>query len=327
MAKAFGEERASCPARAASVHSRSLVRPLLHIGYHKTGSTWLGRCVFPDRDAGFAVAARPRDLHSAFVGVNPYAFQPEATREAFEPRIRAIREKVPVLSHERLSGNPHSGGYDSKVIAERLAATFPDARVLVVLREQRSMLVSLYKQYVKRGGAASFERYVSVPPARGPLPAFRHDFLEYHHLIGHYQSLFGPTNILALTYELLRKDPAAFLGRLGDFLGVPATNAQARLENVSPSAFSLGLKRHANRYFVRDATNPTPPLAIASANERLLHLCLAADARLPGRIRERREREWWERAEREIGDRYAKSNALTARLIDTDLTELGYDCG
>lgn len=303
------------------------MRPLIHIGYHKTGSTWLGRCVFPDRDAGFAVAVRPRDLHSAFVGVNPFAFRPEAAREALEPRIRAVRDRVPVLSHERLSGNPHSGGYDSKTIAERLAATFPDARVLVVLREQVSMLVSLYKQYVKRGGAASFERYVGAPPARGPLPAFRHDFLEYHHLVGYYQDLFGAANVLALTYELLRKNPAAFLGRLGDFLEVPATNARARLENVSPSAFSLDLKRHANRYFVRDATNPTPPLAIANANERLLRLCLETDARVPGKIRERHEREWRERAEREIGGRYATSNALTAQLIDTNLAELGYDCG
>jgi len=49
---------------------------------------------------------------------------------------------VPVLSAERLSGNPDSGGYDSVHVAEYLAATFPEARVLIVIREQADMLVS-----------------------------------------------------------------------------------------------------------------------------------------------------------------------------------------
>jgi sulfotransferase family protein len=305
------------------------MRSLLHIGYHKTGSTWLGRHVFADRAAGFSVAARPRELHSAFVAVNPFDFAPGPIAERLEPGLREARDQglVPVLSHERLSGNPHSGGYDSRSVADRLAAALPNAKVLIVIREQRSMLVSLYKQYVKRGGAASFERYVGTPPARGPVPAFRFDFLEYHRLINHYQDLFGAANVLVLTYELLRSDPQAFLGRLGTFAGAPATEAEVRLENASPSAFSLGLKRHANRYFVRDALNPSPPLAFDGANELLLRLCRAADARTTREGRDRREQEWRRRAESEIGAHYAESNALTARLIDTDLAALGYDGG
>lgn len=305
------------------------MRPFLHIGYHKTGSTWLGRHVFADRAAGFSVAVRPRELHSDFVAVNPFGFAPEPVAERFEPRLREARNQglVPVLSHERLSGNPHSGGHDSKSIADRLAAAFPDARVLIVIREQRSMLVSLYKQYVKRGGAASLSRYVGMPPARGPIPAFRFDFLEYHRLVSHYRDLFGAANVLVLTYELLRSDPHDFLGRLGAFASAPATEAEVRLENASPSALSLGLKRHANRYFVRDALNPSPPLAFDGANEHLLRLCRAADAQAPEALRERREQEWRQRAESEIGGRYSESNALTAHLTNTDLAALGYNCG
>ncbi|HEX2181585.1 MAG TPA: sulfotransferase domain-containing protein [Rubrobacteraceae bacterium] len=305
------------------------MRPLIHIGYHKTGSTWLARHLFRDHGSGLYAAARPRALHSAFVQVNQFAFDADATREALEPGMREAqaRDLVPVLSHERLSGNSHSGGYDSKAIADRLVATFPDARVLLVIREQTSMLVSLYKQYVKRGGAASFERYVGVPPARGPMPAFRFDFLEYHHLIGYYHSLFGAANVLTLTYELLRGEPQVFLARIGEFLGTPAGKPETRWENVSPSAFSLDLKRHVNRYFVRDAVNPSPPLAFPRANELLLAGCRKADARIPREVRARREREWHRRAEVEIGGRYAKSNSLTARLTATDLAVLGYDCG
>ena len=48
----------------------------------------------------------------------------------------AESDSTPVLSAERLSGNPHSGGYDSLQTAERLHRLFPQAKVLVVVREQ-----------------------------------------------------------------------------------------------------------------------------------------------------------------------------------------------
>src|SRR5215218_14466 len=112
------------------------MRPLLHIGYHKTGTTFLQRRVFPE--PGFSLVAGAKALRPAFVVGDPFGFDPMLVRETFRPAIEKVRERdlVPVLSAERLSGNPHSGGYDSKQIAERLAATFPEARVLIVIREQ-----------------------------------------------------------------------------------------------------------------------------------------------------------------------------------------------
>ena len=59
-----------------------------------------------------------------------------------------------MVSFPRLSGHPYSGGYDSRMIADRVAEVFPEARILIVIREQRSMIVSTYKQYVNAGGEA-----------------------------------------------------------------------------------------------------------------------------------------------------------------------------
>ena len=110
------------------------MRPLLHIGYHKTGSTFLQRRVFPE--PGFSLVARAKALRPTFVEGDPFGFDARVAREAFRLGIERAQQEglVPVLSAERLSGNPHSGGYDSKQIAERLAATFPEARVLAILR-------------------------------------------------------------------------------------------------------------------------------------------------------------------------------------------------
>lgn len=305
------------------------MRPLLHIGYHKTGTASLQNFVFPNAGAGFSLVAGGKRIRPAFVEVNPFGFDPDAARAGFEPDIRKAesRNLVPVLSAERLSGNPHFGGYDGKTIADRLAAAFPDARVLVAIREQAGMLVSLYKQYLKRGGAVSFQQYVGAPPGADRAPRFRFDFLEYHRLIGHYRNLFGDENVLVLPYELLRTLPGEFLGQIGGFLGAPATEADLRWKNASPSALSLSLKRHANRWVVRNAFNPAAPFALDGSNGALLRLCDAADARVvPDALRGRRERGWRRFAEGEVGDRYAQSNSLTAELTGLDLRAFGYDC-
>lgn len=304
------------------------MQPLLHIGYHKTGTTWLQRCVFRNAKAGFSFVAGGKTLRPAFVEVDPSRFDPEIARRNFEPKIRKAqaRSLVPVLSAERLSGNPHFRSRDNEAIAVRLAAAFPDARVLVGIREQKSMLVSLYKQYVKRGGAASFQRYATTAPGAQGAPPFPFDYLEYHRLIGHYQTLFGAANVLVVPFELLRMQPSAYLERIGEFLGVPATKAEYRQMNVSPSALSLSLKRHANRYVVRDKFNPDPLIALDGSNEVLLRICHELDARAPVALRDGYERRLHRYAEREVGTRYAESNALTARLTGIDLREFGYAC-
>jgi hypothetical protein len=304
------------------------MHPLLHIGYHRTGTTWLQKCVFRNAKAGFTFVAGGKTLRPAFIEVDHFRFDPEIARRKIEPGIRKAqaRSLVPVLSAERLSGNPHFSSHDSEAIAVRLAATFPDARVLVGIREQTSMLVSLYKQYVKRGGAVSFRRYAAAAPGRHGAPPFPFDHLEYHHLIGHYQNLFGAANVLVLPYELLCVQPRAFLEQLGEFLGVLATSAESRKMNVSPSALSLSLKRHANRYVVRDKFNPDPLIALDGSNEVLLRICRKLDARAPMALRDGYERRLRRYAEREVGDRYVESNALTVKLTGIDLQAFGYAC-
>src|SRR5215218_3260160 len=85
----------------SNVESRALMRPLLHIGYHKTGTTWLQRRVFRNAEAGFSFVGKPKALRLALVVAEPLGLEPEVAREAFEPGIRRAQERslVPVLSH------------------------------------------------------------------------------------------------------------------------------------------------------------------------------------------------------------------------------------
>jgi hypothetical protein len=305
-----------------------LMQPLLHIGYHKTGSTWLQQKVFSNPEAGFRRIAGPESLRPTFIEINPFGFNPDIVRKHFKPKIREAQDEqlVPVLSNERLSGSPYAGGYDGGLIADRLAAVFPDARVLVVIRKQSSLLMSIYKAYVRKGGAASFEQFVSPLTGTTRMPSFRFDFLEYHRLIGYYMDLFGSGNVLALPYELLNTQPEAFLEHIGEFAGVAATAKNLRSMNVSHSALALLLKRHANRLIVKDGLNQAPPFAFEGSRELVWRLCRKVDKKIPVSLRDRYERRLLRFAEEQAGNRYAESNALTSKLTGYDLRAFGYPC-
>ena len=53
------------------------IEPLVHVGYHKTASTWLQRRIFSDESLGY-LEVRPRTIiDQAFIVCNPFRFDPE----------------------------------------------------------------------------------------------------------------------------------------------------------------------------------------------------------------------------------------------------------
>ncbi len=189
--------------------------PLLHIGYMKTGSTWLQTRVLNDPAAGLLALASREALTEILVRPSVLDYDAEAVRALVAGPLAVCEKRglVPVISHERLSGNPISGGFDSTIVADRLAELFPMARVAIVIREQRSFLTSFYNEYVCGGGACSLASFLHPPPG-AKLPLFNARFLEYHRLIEYYHEAFGRERVLVLPFETLARDRLAFCNRL-----------------------------------------------------------------------------------------------------------------
>ena len=307
--------------------------PLLHIGYHKTGSRWLRFLFFGNPQTGFGWVDKTAPDHPVrrLVGARPFEFDAASSRAEFDPLLRRIEDDglFPVVSFERFSGNPFSGGYDSKEIANRLAEVFPEARVLVVVREQRSMIVSTYKQYVREGGALAPRKFM-LPPAsksmRVPWFDFRH--FEYHHLLSYYRHLFGPDAVLALTYEQLVADPSAFVGQIGRFAGRPlGSDVLASLPfdakaNPGPPATAIAARRLLNGLGVCTDLNPAPLFpspAVRRLGKRIDQVALA-----PRRIVVREEAKLRRIVAETVGDRYVESNRATAELTSIDLAAYGW---
>lgn len=318
--------------------SGEFARVLVHVGYPKTASSWLQRFVFENSRTGFrplfgSDSAMRREALEHFVRPGPFTFDADLCAKRFHPAVRDAEALggVPVLSYERLAGTPHSGGHDSRDIADRLHAVLPGARVLMVVREQRSMIQSAYRQYVRNGAVGSIGAYLD-PPRDGRLPGFCFEFFEYHRLYGHYAKRFGSTNVLVLPYELFTRSPREFASRCFAFAGVTSGDVLDTLpyrtsENQGFSSPALFVKRLLSRIVARpDTLNPHVPIAVSRRHELALERLLVGLGRaVPRRVTRAMDGSLGERIAAVVGDRYRTSNHILAEAASVDLRPFGYD--
>jgi hypothetical protein len=147
----------------APAPGRSARSPILHVGYHKTGTTWLQRSFFP-RARGLTLVT-PLAIRCELLVPSLVAFDPKRARASL---LDGCSDRL-VVSEEELSGNLHTGGLHgafSEELAARLHAAFSEGRVLVFIRNQTRMILSAYKQYIKSGGTHRIRRFLQ--PSRSP---------------------------------------------------------------------------------------------------------------------------------------------------------------
>lgn len=296
---------------------------LVHVGVHKTGSTWLQRSFFTPRGGGFLPVLDDGQVIDLIVRPHPLEWDPEPARDAIARGIAAARARglVPVLSHEELSGNPQAGGHASAELARRIATVAPGARLVLVTRRQPDAIVSTYKQYVHRGGVLALGPYLEGDPAWFRVPRFRAGHWEFDRIVARHRAALGPDRTLVLPYERLVAEPAGFLDELARFAGAAPRPVPAESPiRISPSALALALQRPLNRFLMRDDVNPTAPFRWG----RLPDLIERLDARLLRRRSGGRDRDLRERVERFCAGRFEESNARLAELTGLDLARWGY---
>ncbi len=311
--------------------------PLIHIGYNKTGSTWLQEEFFPLRELGFYLLLEMEDrrrIYRYLVKEHALHYEGQQVKEYCEQRMANAGELLPVFSAERLSGDPHSGGYDSVQVAGRLRELFPEAKILMVVREQRSMILSTYTQYVRAGGTRSLRRYMR-PPERGSrrMPQFDFRFFDYAPLVEHYMGLFGRERVKVLPYEWMAREPARFLSEILRFAELDTPERLERVKtlpfgkrvNRAYGPFSLWAKRLYNRFFLDNTLHPGAPLHLPEGIERrAVRLFQAVDAFLPASFARRARRKRAALIEKTVADRYAKGNARLCEITGLDLKKIGY---
>lgn len=296
----------------------------MHVGYHKAASTWLQRSVFSAPGGACAPILTLDESIDLLVRPHALDWNAEAAKARIDHEVaRALAHgKVPVLSNEEFSGNPHAGGFGSVEIAERLARCVPAARILFVVRRQPDAIVSTYKQFVRRGGTLSPRQYCDPDASHFRFRRFRLGHWEYDRLVARYIELFGAARVLVLPLELLREDRDAFLGELGRFCGAGAALGSGGPdgENRAHSALATSVQRRLNRVLLRDDVNPTAPFRFWRLERWMGALDRAVLARLSGA----QDRALSASVDALCRGRFEESNARLAAIARFDPARFGY---
>jgi len=298
-------------------------KAFIHIGYTKAASTSL--------QAMFAASPKVHfvdrvELMQRLVFRNSFLYEPGAAGEFIDEqrRIAAENGQVLMVSHERLAGNPHSGHYDSKEIAFRLKGLLPDAVVLMVLREQMSMLASIYKQYIRIGGVRRLRDYL-LPPADHRVPLFEWQSYRYDVLLEYYYEVFGRSSVRVLLFEDLLADPDAFFGQVAEVLGVDVPES---FDTIEPRYAGIPENRVERRRIINLFRRQRASIRDEHPLQRRWLEKLAAGALcvLPFAARRYSDKRPCVREVRRIfRGRFAESNRKLAKLIDRDTAALGYE--
>lgn len=314
--------------------------PLVHIGYPKAGSTSV-QAVFGDPSSGFLphMGVRHRTPNEVknpgvvdyLVHCHDFEFDAGHLRRLAHESLGGIRalDKLPVVSSERLAGHWISGGYDSRTIADRIRLVWPGARILIVFREQKAMIDSVYRQYVKKGGGRRFDQLLEPKGhGHGRRPGFSLRFFKYDQLVGYYRDLFGADRVLALPLEMLRATPVEFFDRIVRFARAGNTRnfgESVPYENVGIDAYTASRKRLLNAFLEKDNINDYS-IWCNSLTRRPAKLLLEALRRTASaRKRRAAETALKRRVATAVDGYYARSNANLERLTDLNLEDYGYE--
>ncbi|MFO1175532.1 MAG: hypothetical protein U1E48_10065 [Paracoccaceae bacterium] len=300
--------------------------PLIHPGYHKTGTTWMQRRLFlPEH--GYAPLFSHEDIDALIFQPGPFCYDAARVRALAEERHdRLGRHLVPVISSEILSGQPYIGGRDCRMIADRLKETFPEAKVIVTIREQLALLPSLYMQYLQAGGTLSHQRFFAGRSVIGNY-GFDPCFWDYDRFVGHYAALFGRDRVHVHPMELLVRQPPAIVAALNALTGAATDAARVDFSNATYGAkeFVAPLIRRVNQFRAGDFDH-APFLDLGAAG-RLAYRAANKLSRLRLSQGLSRSKPVTRFVRDQFRGRFDASNAALQAYVAVDLAGLGYPMG
>ena len=229
---------------------------IIHVGTHKTGSTFLQRFLETEK----RVLLEKHKV--AYIDKPTFYFSGIGkTTEVSEKTVNQIKQDIKdafarssgantvLLSYEYLTGNPETGYDNAELIANTLKVALEGYKteIIIVLRRQDYFLESMYTQLIHQGESLSFETYISSLPTEA---------FNWNTLLLAYESAFGSDSVKPIIYSEAFIDPKFDLLKL--FLEALEINhfersseKQSVAINKSVSRESLEIMRRLNKYMTK----------------------------------------------------------------------------
>jgi hypothetical protein len=234
----------------------------IHVGDYKTGTSWLQRRLFNTHPeiqylGDFFSNKELQLVLRELVDTRDLDFNGKELNRRFNDHFSKENGKITGISREALSQSNYITGEHARRNAERIKSVFGETKIIYVIREQYSMISSLYSQYIKMGGTQSFKQWFLDPISCMGIV----ERLKYHKNIQMYHDIFGEDNVLVLFYEELKLDKNSYLEKIYKFIGCSETNfipkEASQAVNTSLTTYGIFFSRLCNRFFRNTLHNST----------------------------------------------------------------------
>jgi hypothetical protein len=197
----------------------------IHLGLHKTASTFFQKEFYPKHEEFNYLHLRDKEALAKFnqyiLRENDLFFSKETAKDLFIQNINQEQlensSKI-TLCEEQFSGFPLFDAYNRKTIFDRLNSVFPNAKFVLVLRNQKDFILSMYAEYLKKGGQETFKHFLSANKTH--LNFSKGSYLQYYTYYEYICSIVGNENIKIFYYEDMKKDPLIFFKTLSAYFGL-----------------------------------------------------------------------------------------------------------
>ncbi|WP_052597838.1 hypothetical protein [Aureispira sp. CCB-QB1] len=219
---------------------------IIHIGYHRTGTSFLQKSIFPQ------CSKHSFHGHPEMIEHNLIDIAWKADRSINYNQLQTkYSEGDYFISFESFIGPIKDGSILIDIVPWRLKKVFGDKKVkiLITIRKQDEFLKSYYAQWIASGGTIKIMDWLGQKNL--DKPRFDINTLDYLATYKVYAEVFGEENILVLPHELLKIKEDKFLASLNDFSdetfqAIPRTEVAL---NRSLSGYQLKWMRFLNKVF------------------------------------------------------------------------------
>lgn len=128
--------------------------------------------------------------------------------------------------------------------ANNIHRLYPNANIILVLRDKKDLLNSQYNQYVKMGGVLNFSKWCDLSNI--------YAYLDFDRYVKYLKSLFGCVGIF--NFEVLASDVKSFVSDICSFIGVDCPDGviDFSVVNESVSAKKIRWVRIFNRFWISE---------------------------------------------------------------------------
>lgn len=195
------------------------------LGAQKSGTSWVYACLYEHPE----IHAPIKELH--FFSRDRFS----KGKEWYESHFSHAKEEQKV-------GEFSTSYLYSPETPERIAGMYPNVKLIAILRNPSTRAYSQYRNAIKAGEIGedvTYDTYAAQEPSvieQG----------KYASQLQRYYNHFKREQILVLIYEDIKKDPAAFIRHIYEFLGVDPTFRPSMLDkhiNVARTPRMVGVER------------------------------------------------------------------------------------